>query len=290
MTSISKFTSYEPFIKNLPKLESKSKPMKELLLWENKKMELECYYAPFDYINRDAKIILVGITPGATKMNNSINSARELILRGENPINSMKKTKINGSFSGKMRPLAKNILNKTGYHKMLGISCCSELWTKHNNLVHFCSLLKYPVFFKGGNYNGKPDPFKVSELKEMLYDEFINDLALINKDAMLVPFGDFVANVIAELKDQNLISQRITTNKNGVVSLPHPSGENNESISLLLKDKYPQLNEYQDYKYREYVADKIKTGDIPQNETTYKKTRATRWESMLLVSNAYSIN
>jgi len=243
MTLISKFTLYETSIKSSPKLESKSKPMKELLLWKNKKMELECYYAPFDYINRDAKIILVGITPGATQMNNSINSAKELISSGENPIDSMKKIKIDGSFSGKMRPLAKNILNKTGYHKILGITCCSELWNKHNDLVQFCSLLKYPVFFKGGNYNGKPDPFKVSELKEMLYDEFINDLALINKDAILVPFGNFVANVIAELKGQGLISQRITTNKYGIVSLPHPSGENNESISLLLKDKYLPLNE-----------------------------------------------
>jgi len=106
----------------------------------------------------------------------------------------------------------------------------------------------------------------------------------------IVPFGDFVANVIAELKDQGLIYQKISNNKDSIVSLPHPSGENNESISLLLKDKYPPLNEYQEHKYREYIADKTKTGDIPQNETTYKKTRATRWESMRLVREAHDIN
>ncbi|WP_446810585.1 hypothetical protein ACH50O_03080 [Methylomonas sp. 2BW1-5-20] len=70
-----KFEKYRSVIENSPQLNDKSKPMKELLLWEDSKMNLECYYAPFDYINVDAKIILVGITPGATQMNKALNTA-----------------------------------------------------------------------------------------------------------------------------------------------------------------------------------------------------------------------
>jgi len=32
-------------------------PSKELLLWKKESRKLECFYAPFEYVNYDAKII-----------------------------------------------------------------------------------------------------------------------------------------------------------------------------------------------------------------------------------------
>ncbi|PPD35862.1 MAG: hypothetical protein CTY19_02115 [Methylomonas sp.] len=293
MTITDKFEKYRSLIENSPQLNDKSKPMKELLLWEDIKMNLECYYAPFDYINVDAKIILVGITPGATQMNKALNTANISINEGIDCLEAMRKIKSDASFSGKMRFHAVNILNKTGFHKKLGIKCSNELWHKNNNLVQFCSLLKYPVFYKGKNYNGDPDLFATKQLKEMLINEFINDLKLINPDAILIPFGDFVGDVISTLKNQGLISHKIPSNENCIVALPHPSGENNESISLLLKDSYPTLSDYQESMYKDYMLKKPwlknKKNKSPQNEFTYKKIRSSRWKSMLLVRQAYRL-
>ena len=42
------------------------KPPRELLLAEDKKHRL--YYAPFEYVNLNARLVIVGITPGPTQM------------------------------------------------------------------------------------------------------------------------------------------------------------------------------------------------------------------------------
>ena len=43
---------------------------------------LQVYYAPFEYINPTARIVLVGITPGPTQMSNANAEARRVLLAG----------------------------------------------------------------------------------------------------------------------------------------------------------------------------------------------------------------
>ena len=47
-------------IRNLPMLHDDDVPRPEFLLWENQRTQLSCYYAPFEYLNTKAKLILVG--------------------------------------------------------------------------------------------------------------------------------------------------------------------------------------------------------------------------------------
>src|SRR5436305_1894397 len=42
---------------------------------------LEIYYAPFDYVNTAAEVVLVGITPGSYQMERSFNEARRGLLQ-----------------------------------------------------------------------------------------------------------------------------------------------------------------------------------------------------------------
>ncbi|WP_341325816.1 hypothetical protein [Methylotuvimicrobium sp. KM2] len=44
-----------------------------LLMEENEGIKI--YYAPFEYLNPEARIVLVGITPGPTQMVNANNEA-----------------------------------------------------------------------------------------------------------------------------------------------------------------------------------------------------------------------
>ena len=53
-------------IKRLKKIDKKSVVSKDFLV--NKDGNIEIYYAPFDYINSKAKIVIVGITPGLQQM------------------------------------------------------------------------------------------------------------------------------------------------------------------------------------------------------------------------------
>ncbi|WP_415903216.1 hypothetical protein ACMXYR_05535 [Neptuniibacter sp. QD29_5] len=270
-----------------------SSPAHNFRLWKNDQKHLECFYAPFERVNTSAKIVLIGITPGRTQMNRALNAAAKSVKVGVNIDEAVSEVKRIGSFSGSMRPNIVNTLNKLGYQKRLGIHDSSELWSTENNLVNFCSLLKYPVFIRGKDYNGNPNPFKVSELERLLIDGFAKDLQSIPPTAELVPLGDFVASVISELDRRNLVPQKITRFEGEIVAPPHPSGANAESISLLLSNTYPEKSQYLESKYREYLSKRSwekRANGKPQPEEKYKAARASRWESMLFVRKAYGIN
>lgn len=285
--------TYSEIISNISHRCDNEPPLKELLLWKNEQKKLECFYAPFEYVNYDAKIILVGITPGGTQMNRALNAASKSIANNENIEEAIRLVKKEGSFSGSMRANIINTLNRIGCQQTLGVTCSSKLWSTDNNLVQFCSLLKYPVFVKGKDYNGTPKPFSVPELEQLVHQEFVQDLALINSDAILIPLGDMVASVILELDKQGLIPQKILKFEGKIVAPPHPSGANAESRTLLLEANYPKKEEYQERMYQEYLRKKPwlkKEGRKPQTEEKYKKARAARWESMLFVRQAYELS
>ena len=191
-----------------------------------------------------------------------------------------------------MRPRIIEMLNRLGYAKLLGIKCCSTLWTEDNHLVHFCSVLKYPVFVTGTDYCGQPKLFNTSKLVRLLFEEFVRDMRTINPKAVIVPLGEMVADVLTTLHQNGHIHQKLTTFENKVVAPPHPSGANAESIALLLREDYPTLINYQNEMYKQYLLKqswlKKKNGKAQPKEH-YKKMRAARWHTMLLVRKAYSL-
>ena len=287
---------YLDAINSLSQREDRSLPVKDLLIWEDKLKKLTCYYAPFEHVNQQAEIIIVGITPGRTQMNRALNALKHS-MDDTHDINqttdtAFKTVKRLASLSGSMRPRIIEMLNRLGYAKLLGIKCCSTLWTEDNHLVHFCSVLKYPVFVTGTDYCGQPKLFNTSKLVRLLFEEFVRDMRTINPKAVIVPLGEMVADVLTTLHQNGHIHQKLTTFENKVVAPPHPSGANAESIALLLREDYPTLTNYQNEMYKQYILKqswlKKKNGKAQPKEH-YKKMRTARWHTMLLVRKAYSL-
>lgn len=266
-------------------------PPQQLQLWQNEK-GLNCFYAPFDYVNTGAKVVLVGITPGHTQMNRSLNSFRQAYRETNNIESALQCVKQQASLSGTMRSRIIDLLNHLGFADKLNISCSSSLWDDNNHLVHFCSLLKYPVFIHGRDYNGQPALLNNPQLTQLLLTQFINDLSTINDDAIVIPLGETVARVISELKQQGHIRQTLPTLDEKVVGIPHPSGANAESIALLLSDNFPTLLDYQNRMYQAYIQkqSRLKEPDSKQQkEQDYKKARASRWQAVSRVRQAYKV-
>jgi len=267
-------------------------PEQSLLLWQHQDRNLTCYYAPFDHINHDATIVIVGITPGRTQMNRALIASQRALRDRHGDTLALQQVKQHASLSGAMRPRIVAMLNRLGYAKSLGIECCSLLWAEHHQRVHFCSVLKYPIFVNGKDYSGQPNLFNVPELQQLLYNEFVHDLSLINPNAVVVPLGEMVASVLTILQQQGQIRQQLTTFNNKVVAPPHPSGANAESIALLLRQNYPTLSQYQDDMYQQYLRKqswlKNKNGQA-QTEARYKKSRTARWQAISHVRQAYDL-
>ena len=288
--------AYHDAINSISQRDDRSLPVKDLLIWEDKLKKLTCYYAPFEHVNPQAKIIIVGITPGRTQMNRALN-ALKYTMDNSHDVNQtidtiFKTVKKHASLSGSMRPRTVAMLNRLGYAKLLGIKCCSTLWGDDNHLVHFCSVLKYPVFVTGADYCGQLKLFNTSKLVQLLFEEFVQDMRAINPKAVIVPLGAMVADVLNTLQHNGHILQRLTTFENKVIAPPHPSGANAESIALLLREDYPTLTNYQDEMYKQYLLKKSwlkKKNAKAQPKNRYKKMRAARWQAMLLVRKAYSL-
>lgn len=188
-------------------------------------------YAPFDYIRRGARLVIAGITPGAHQARNALLEARRALRAGADHESAMAAAKVYASFSGPMRANLVAMFDHVGLHRWLGLDSTEQVWSNRNDLVHFTSALRYPVFVAGQNYSGTPSMTGTSVLRDMLA-HYLTDEAKLLADAVWVPLGPMAAEGVLWLCEQGLLaSERVLT------GLPHPSGANAERIAYFLGRK-----------------------------------------------------
>ena len=215
-------------IRKLKKIGTSSIVNKEFLI--KKDGNIEIYYAPFDYINSKAKIVIVGITPGLQQMTQSF----QVIKDGK----SLKEVKDLSSFKGSMRTTLIKYLDELKVNKKLKIKSCESLFNKNSKHLHTTSLVKYPVFDKGKNYSGS-NILKKKILVEFIEKNFLKELKTLKK-AIIIPLGNTVSSTIEYLN--NKYDLKLACFLKG---FPHPSGanarkniqfkENKSSMTKLLK-------------------------------------------------------
>ena len=203
---------------------------KNFLLKKDKNIEI--YYAPFDYINSKAKIVIVGITPGLQQMLQSY----EVINQGK----SFKKVKDLSSFKGSMRTGLIKYLDELKINDILKIKSCESLFNKNSKYLHTTSLVKYPVFDKGKNYSGA-NILKKKILLDFIEKNFLEELKTLKK-SIIIPLGNTVSSTIEYLN--NKYKLKLSCFLKG---FPHPSGanarkniqfkENKRNMKLLLRNR-----------------------------------------------------
>lgn len=194
--------------------------------------DVAIYYAPFEYINPDARVVLVGITPGPTQMVNANNEARRALLAGRPNEEAIQMAKGVGAFSGE--PLRSNLINQLnhwGFHKWLGLRSCDELFSSARNLVQTTSLLRYPVFIGSEGYRGTPDMTKHSLLRKYLLSYFATEVQEL-KEASFLGLGPQVQKIL-----EQLVKEGILDSKRIINGLLHPSGNCTYRINYLIGDR-----------------------------------------------------
>ena len=217
-------------IKRLKKIDTSSIVSKEFLI--KKDGNIEIYYAPFDYINSKAKIVIVGITPGLQQMLQSY----EVINQGK----SLKEVKDLSSFKGSMRTGLIKYLDELKINDILKIKSCESLFNKNSKYLHTTSLVKYPVFDKGKNYSGA-NILKKKILLDFIEKNFLEELKTLKK-SIIIPLGNTVSSTIEYLNNKYNLKLRCF-----LKGFPHPSGanarkniqfkENKRNMKLLLRNK-----------------------------------------------------
>ena len=196
-------------IKSLKKINKSTITNKNFLI--KREDNIEIYYAPFDYINSKAKIMIVGITPGLQQMLQSFEAVNE----GR----SLKEVKDLSSFKGSMRTTLIKYLDSLNINKKLRIKSCESLFNINSKYLHSTSLIKYPVFDKGRNYSGS-GLLKKKILLDFLEAHFVKELKKLDK-TIIVPLGNTVSSTIDYLNNEFKLNLKCF-----LKGFPHPSGLN----------------------------------------------------------------
>ncbi len=192
---------------------------------------MEVCYIPFEHLNKQARVVIVGITPGRTQMLNALKEAQKQLDAGASNEDCLMASKKIGAFSGAMRQNLIALLDSIGLNKWLKITSCDELFGTSSHLVQTTSALCNPVFVNGENYNGTPSMTKSPFLKNQLLTYFGKDVQAL-PNAVFIPLGDKVAEALHFLANEGMLSRDSI-----IDGLPHPSGANAERIAYFLGNK-----------------------------------------------------
>lgn len=225
------FERFAPVIRSLSREELEGIPSLSLKLRLAQDGPIEVYYVPFEYINANARVVIVGITPGRTQLINAVGELRKQLDRGASTVDALIAAKQVGAFSGSMRPNLIKMLDSVGINRWLGLPSCETLFDSDNGLVQTTSVLRNAVFVDGANYGGAPSMIRHPLLRRQVLEQFGEEARALS-GAVFVPLGGKVTEALHFVADQGLL------NRNRILDgLPHPSGENSERINYFLGRK-----------------------------------------------------
>jgi hypothetical protein len=177
--------------------------------------QLAVYYAPFDWINVDARIVIVGLTPGWTQAKIAFETVHTALRRGQSDEDAIRAAKAQASFAGMRRRMC-GWLDDLGVAEWLDISGTEDLFDTQRELLQTTSAIRYPAF-KGEdarNYSGHgPMPLKSPLLTSIIETILLPELALLS-DALVVPLGRAVESAIEGKVEPSRC----------LFGFPHPSG------------------------------------------------------------------
>jgi len=182
---------------------------------------LEIYYAPVGYVRRDAKIVLIGVTPGWSQMEMAYRMTRELLERYQDPSRILSEIKRRIAFAGSMRKNLLKMLNELRLPQYLNVETSEVIFEEKTNLIHTTSALRYPIFYRGNNYTGHAPKILSREIHRMMIEKLLGQELRQVPTALIIPLGNAASRAVEHLVECGIVDQ-----KRCLFGFPHPSGAN----------------------------------------------------------------
>lgn len=189
------------------------------------------YYAPFEHVNPEAKVVICGITPGIQQALLAIKAVHESLAKGFSHEQSLRAAKQTASFAGSMRANLVAMLDHVGLNHYLGLGTTLSLFGERSDLVHYTSALRNPVLADGKNYSGGSIT-REDYLWQLAERGLREEIAALPTDTVFVPLGPSVDAVFERLAHLGVIDAGRV-----LFGLPHPSGANAERIAYFCERK-----------------------------------------------------
>jgi hypothetical protein len=198
----------------------------ELRLYGGPADDLELLYIPFDPLPApDARVVLVGITPGQKQLHLAVAAAREALARGLDDDEVIRRAKSAAAFGGPMRPNLIWMLDRIGLPAALGIASTETVFAADAHLAVTTSAVCHAVFVHGKNWNGRRPNILRHSLTRMFVEQVLAQELRWSPSALVIPLGK-----ISALAVERCVQIGAVHPTQVLTDFPHPSGANKGRI------------------------------------------------------------
>jgi hypothetical protein len=195
----------------------------ELLLWQDGR--LSAFYAPWDWVNKAVRVMLIGITPADHQATASLQEAQCCIRAGLTNEETLRRANAVSSFSGRMRTNLVTMLDGIGLDDALGIESTARLFDTDHQLADHASAIDYPLFVNGQNYRGRNPSLITHPALRSFVRACLGPRVAMAATALVIPLGTAATDAATLLIDEGLLDQ-----ERCLKGIPHPSGGNGHRV------------------------------------------------------------
>lgn len=178
------------------------------------------YYCPLDWVNPNAKVVIVGITPGLQQSFLANREAQRALRAGATSDEALERACNVASFAGVMRTNLINMLDGINLSSCLGVETSASLFGAKSGLLHSTSSLLYPVFCDNKNYGGGQGIAASPKVAALAHHLLPAELSLV-PDALVIPLGKRSTALVQQACDAGALDPARV-----LLDFPHPSGGN----------------------------------------------------------------
>lgn len=196
----------------------------------------EIFYVPFEHMNRNARLVIVGITPGPNQIALAYDAVRAGLNGGLTDEDVLVRAKESGSFGGpQMRPKLLKMLQAFGFPELLGIQDAAELWGSASALLHATSVVPHAAIRSGKPFAGSFDDVLESPIMKASFErDFAATLPLLSGDALYVALGPTPLDALDWCAAHGLVRRERVMG-----AFAHPSNNGGSQVAVYLGEKSP---------------------------------------------------
>jgi hypothetical protein len=209
-------------------------------------------YVPFEHVNADARIVIVGITPGPSQRDQAYEQASRFLKQGVDDAEILKRVKSLAAFGGPtMRPNLERMLNVMGVCELLGIEIASHLWKHRADLLHATSVIPNAAFVRERPFAGSfAEIMRTPVLRQSFEADFLPSLDLLRGPAFFIGLGPTPAAALSYAANQGVVDESRVLGW-----LAHPSTSGGSQVDVYIgKKSLADLNRNDPVRHR--------TGDL----------------------------
>jgi hypothetical protein len=198
-----------------------------------KKPPYEVFYIPFGHVNRHARLVIVGITPGMNQLKMAYAEAQRLLKLGKTSGCVLEAVKL-AAFGGEaMRPNLLRMLRHFNFARILEISDEADLWGNASSLLHSTSVVPHAAFKNGKMFSGGFEEItRVGVLRHQFEQDFVPTLSEIAGDAVYVALGKTPYDALKHCVGLGVIKEDQLLG-----ALAHPSRSGGSQVAVYLREK-----------------------------------------------------